>query len=176
MRGEGEVERLHAPSCAPKDISKDGVKERDMVDLEQSEADAMIGIEKHAENADPIEFLGLGRYARAPLISVDEREKFILDVRRGRVDLLKGTNQLRARQVIVLLRLDYHGPPHRNPDDEVIDCPHLHVYREGFADKWAQPLPDGVFSNLDDHWQTVQDFMQHCNVTAPPNFQRGLFQ
>lgn len=48
------------------------------------------------------------------------RENFLLDIRRGKIDLLKATNQNRARQTIVLVRLDLGGAPHRNPDGEEI--------------------------------------------------------
>ncbi|KJU85379.1 prophage protein [Candidatus Magnetobacterium bavaricum] len=40
---------------------------------------------------------------------------------------------------IILLRLCFGGHPHRNPDDTEISSPHLHRYREGYADKWAYP-------------------------------------
>jgi len=49
------------------------------------------------------------------------------------------------------------------------------LYREGYADKWAYSIPDGVFSNIADPWQVLQDFMSYCNIVRPPNFQRGLF-
>ena len=59
----------------------------------------------------------------------------MLDVTRGQIKLTKATYQNRARQVIVLMRLDLDGSTHRNPDDQEIPCPHLHVYREGFGDR-----------------------------------------
>lgn len=67
------------------------------------------------------------------------------------------------------------GPPHRNPDGQEIPCPHLHLYREGFADKWAQAIDPQVFQNPGDLWETLQDFMDFCRVVEPPNIQRGLF-
>ena len=53
--------------------------------------------------------------------------------------------------------------------------PHLHVYREGYGDKWAVPVPADRFGNLADVWQTLSDFMGYCNITQPPRIQRGLF-
>ena len=110
-----------------------------------------------------------------PLVSPDKRESFILDVSRGRIDLKKGTYQNRARQVVVLVRLDFGGPTHRNPDGVEIACPHFHVYREGYGDKWALPVPADRFPNLGDLWVTLEDFMRYCNVTIAPNIRRGLF-
>jgi len=60
--------------------------------LTQSEADILIASEKH--------WLTDGAYSYAhggglsiPLQSVDRREQFILDIRRGRIDLQKGTTR-----------------------------------------------------------------------------------
>ena len=99
----------------------------------------------------------------------------MLDVSRGRIDLTKGTYQNRSRQVIVLVRLDFGGQPHCNPDGQEIPLHHLHIYREGYGDKWAVPVLADQFSNISDLWQTLQDFMIFCNITEPPFIKRGLF-
>ena len=102
-------------------------------------------------------------------------EQFLLDIRRGRIDLLKGKYQARARQVVVLVRLDFGGAPHRNPDDQEIGNPHLHLYREGYGDKWAVEVPVQHFPRTSDLWGTLEDFMKFCRVTLPPYIERGLF-
>ncbi len=72
-----------------------------------------------------------GNRLSVPLISADKRENFMLDVMRAQIKLTKATYRNRARQVIILMRLDLDGRPHRNPDGVEIPCPHLHIYREG---------------------------------------------
>lgn len=144
-------------------------------DLIQTEADALIALAKIKVNDDYYDYPGTGGSLIVPLTSQDRREEFLLDIYRGRIDLLKGTYQNRARQVIVLVRVDFGGAPHRNPDGEEVQCPHLHLYREGFGDKWAQPLPVDQFPNIGDLWQTLEDFMNYCNVVEPPVIVRGLF-
>lgn len=72
-----------------------------------------------------------------PLESHDRTEQFLLALNRGKIELTKRTLQNRARQCIVLLRLDLGGPDHRNPDGELISCPHRHVYREGLVPELA---------------------------------------
>lgn len=99
----------------------------------------------------------------------------MLDLRRGRIDLAKATYQNRGRHVVVLVRLDFGGAPHRNPDGTEIGSPHLHLYREGFGDKWAIPVPSGPFGDLSDPWRTLMDFMQYCNIVEVPTIRRGLF-
>ena len=145
------------------------------VDLTQAEADALIAMEKHREDDQAWDYPAFGGSISIPLVSADKRESFMLDVSRGGIDLLKGTYQNRARQVLVLLRLDLGGGPHRNPDGEELRCPHLHVYREGYGDKCAIPLPQSAFPHLSDLFQTLEDFMRYCNITRPPMIERVLF-
>jgi hypothetical protein len=145
------------------------------LDLTQAEADALIAMPKVKVNDDTYDYPGGGGSLIVPLTSQDKREQFLLDISRARIDLQKGKYQNRARQIVVLVRLDFGGPPHRNPDDQDVPCPHLHLYREGFGDKWAVAVPAGKFPNLGDLWQTLQDFMAFCNVVDPPPISRGLF-
>jgi hypothetical protein len=143
--------------------------------LTQAEADGLIAMRKRRIDDRVWLYPGLGGSVTVPLESVDGREDFLLDVYRARIDLLKGTYQNRARHVVVLVRLDFGGKPHRNPDGEEIASPHLHIYREGYGDKWAYPVPADRFSNLQDAWLTLQDFMRFCNIVEQPTFSRGLF-
>ncbi len=145
------------------------------LNLTQAEADALIAMEKHRVTDDPHDFPMAGDSLVLPLQSSDKREQFLLDISRGRIDLLRGKYQNRARQVIVLVRLDFGGRPHRNPDDQELPCPHLHLYKEGYGDKWAVPIPIDQFSRLSDLHGTLEDFMQFCNITQPPHINRGLF-
>jgi len=73
------------------------------------------------------------------------------------------------------MRLDIDGPPHRNPDESEVPCPHLHIYREGYGDKWAIIAPVEVYPISANLFSLFQAFMAHCNITAPPNFEIGLF-
>jgi len=145
------------------------------ISLTQEEADALIAMEKVRETDQTWDYPSLGGTISIPLLSANKRERFLLDVRRSRIDLLKGMYQNRAREVVVLVRLDFGGAPHRNPDDEEIGCPHLHRYREGFGDKWAVSVPKAAFPNIRDLWQTLEDFMRYCNITRPPIIRRELF-
>lgn len=145
------------------------------IDLSQAEADALIAIEKVRVDDQSIDYPSLGGRVSIPLASKNKRENFILDVSRGRIDLLKGTYQNRARQVVIIIRLDFGGQPHRNPDGQEIASPHLHIFKEGYGDKWATPVPITKFSNITDAWQLLEDFMRYCNITDPPHVEKGLF-
>lgn len=143
--------------------------------LSQAEADLLLRMEKHREGDHRWQYPQLGGSLRIPLISVDEKESFMLDVGRGRINLEKGKAQNRARNVIVLARLDYGGAPHRNPDGEEVGGTHLHLYREGYGDKWAYPVDLEIFSDTSNAMNTLSEFMGFCNITLPPKIDGGLF-
>lgn len=144
------------------------------IDLTQDEADALIAMPKLKINDDVTYYPNPGGSLAIPLRSIDKTEDFLLDIKRGRIDLMKATYQNRARKTIVLVRLDLSGAPHRNPDGEEVASPHLHVYREGYGDKWAGPLPTDSFRDTADHWTALSDFMRYCNITQPPDIQKGI--
>lgn len=141
--------------------------------LSQTDADALLRMDKVPVSTDDFEFPGLGGRIEVPLRSRDEREQFSLDINRKRIALTTGY-QARGRRVVVLARLDF-AAPHRNPDGTEVGVPHLHLYREGFGDKWAVEVPEGVLSNPADAWQVLHDFMRYCAVVEHPNIVRGLF-
>jgi hypothetical protein len=145
------------------------------IDITQAEADALIEMEKRRVDEKEWLFSAPGERLAIPLISPDRREHFMLDVSRAQIKLTKATYQNRARQAIILMRLDIDGPAHRNPDGEEIPCPHLHNYREGYGDKWAVLAPVDRYPSTLDLFSTFKAFMTHCNVTEPPNIQKGLF-
>jgi len=143
--------------------------------LTQADADVLIAMDKQRVDDENHLFPLSGGSLAIPLQSTDRREQFLLDITRGRIDLSKCSYQNRARQVVILVRLDLAGAPHRNPDGEEIPAPHLHLYKEGFGDKWAAPAPSDRFSEISDLWKTLEEFMAFCNIVHPPHIDRGLF-
>ncbi len=149
--------------------------------ISQNEADILIGLPKKANGDESYKFPYPGNLLTIPIISVDEKEKFVLDINRGSIRLSKCTYQERYQEYIILARLDIDGPPHNNPDvenvplllldnynGEVIKCPHMHLYVEGYMDKWAIPISDDEFPNTKSLFSTLQDFFRYCNVINPP--------
>lgn len=143
--------------------------------LTQAEADALLVMPKIRVSEAIYKLPDLGGSICIPLASQDKRENFHLDLKRGRIDLVKNRYQNRVRQTIILVRLDIGGAPHRNPDDEEIACPHVHLYREGFSDMWAYAVNPEIFPNTNDFWATLERFMDFCNIVEPPRILRGLY-
>jgi restriction endonuclease S subunit len=142
--------------------------------LTQSEADVLFATEKYRIDTKEWDYPYGGGGVSVPLVSIDRREPYFLDIFRSRIDLAKGRYQNRGREVVVLARLDFGGRPHRNPDQAYIGSPHLHRFREGYGDKWAFPVPAERFADLNDAWRTLEDFMTYCNIIVRPVIRRGL--
>ena len=144
-------------------------------DITQVEADQLFAMEKRRLQDTEAQWPSLGGKASIQLISADGREEFVLDLATSSMKISKLMLQNRARTTAILARLEIDGAPHRNPDDEEVPCPHLHLYREGYNDRWAFPVPPNHFRDLTNRNITFEDFMRFCNVTLPPIFRDGLF-
>lgn len=145
-----------------------------MDNLDQKLEDNLLAMNKIPANSNDIyEYPDFGGKLSIPLLSTNGREQFLLDINRKKISL-KVTYQTRGRQIYVLARLDFNSP-HRNPDGTEVGVPHLHLYREGYGDKWAFPVPEGMLSNPDNAWQNLLDFMDYCHVTQQPQINHGLF-
>ena len=156
--------------------------------LTQSEADALFAMPKKPKSGNRLAFPHAGGKLIAEFVSLDGREVFLFNIARASIVVSKCTYQKRARQVEILRRLDIGGSAHTNPEAEIaplgflapyngleIPCPHLHIYVEGFADRWAIPAPTEISSGGNDLYGVMEGFLKYCNVQEMPNIERGLF-
>lgn len=145
--------------------------------LTQSEADYLMELEKRFTQNDMLILGEPGVRIERELISVDGREKFLLDVYQGRIELRKFTLQERARAIIPLVRLDIGQTlRHTNPDENLVEGSHIHIFREGYDLKFAAALADFSFAfhNLDSLPLTLEDFAHYCHITGLPTIQEKL--
>lgn len=110
-------------------------------------------------------------------------QKYLIDINRKRAILSRCTFQKRIHNSIPLVRLDIGNKPHKNPDGEVLEGNHIHIYKEGYNLAWAYPLnhkfinqinPSFDISLLNDlsmHGTTFVNFCSFCNITKIPLFQ-----
>jgi hypothetical protein len=151
--------------------------------LTQAEADLLLKLPKRAHPGTVLELTtSMPMDQDWDLISHDRREQFILTIERGRRKTIRLKFQTRARNVIVLARLDLNGSPHRNPSaqpyrpGELLTASHLHLYREDFDDRVAfllNEVPSFAFSFSDDESALTQ-FLQFSAVDPVPLIQRGI--
>jgi Family of unknown function (DUF6978) len=139
--------------------------------LTQAEANQLLQMTKHFVRPPAAIAIPPGFDESFELTGTDDRERFLLDVWRGTLRLTKLKFQNRVRTIIVLARLDVDGAPHTNPDGQKLSGTHLHLFREGYDDKWAQPIDAKTFTLLTDPGTSFQEFCAFCNIQAPPAIQ-----
>jgi hypothetical protein len=141
--------------------------------LTQSEADALIAMVKHFVSSTPIS-IPPGADNTHELIEADRKERFLFDIWRGTLRLTKLRYQTRGQKIVVFVRLDIDGAPQTNPDGAKLPGTHLHIYREGYEDKWAFPIDPARFPNLANVERSLDDFCAYCNIQNVPPIQGGF--
>ena len=140
--------------------------------LKQREADLQVSVPKiivtkplqgHSALSNVIDFRAGADLVYA-LYSTDLRESFYLDLYRPTKNPAKLKVQLRAVSDDILVRLDVNGSPHTNPDRVRKGKTHLHTYREGDGDDWAETLDPALFSSPNDPVTAFTDFCRYCNI------------
>jgi hypothetical protein len=128
--------------------------------LSQVEADQFMLMSKRFVHPPSTVSIPPGTDDTYELAGPGDRERFLLDVWRGTLRLSKLKFQNRVRTAIVLVRLDVDGAPHTNPDGVSLPGTHLHLFREGYDDRWAYPVDPSLFTLLG-------DLARHSRTSAP---------
>jgi len=143
------------------------------VELTQEIADELLAMEKEFVLGDVLNLHPGAKFVRE-LRSADGREQFLLDFFQGTLRLEKVTSNHRYARTIILARLDLNGAPHTNPDGQTIYGSHLHLYREGYGDKWAEPIDPATFSKPSDPVTSLHEFLRFLKVKNAPPIQGAL--
>ena len=137
--------------------------------LTDLEARRLLDALKQLVSTQPIVFPSLQSYITLEATSDRANEKFQLDVQRKTLNVKKCTYQTRYNKLTNLLRIDIEGPAHSNPDGTEIPCPHIHIYKEGYDDKWAYPLSSKMMTDPNDLIRILIDFLEYNHITNVPN-------
>lgn len=167
------------------------------MELLQEEADRLRLMPKELESATPIDISTVGEGLVLPVVSSDQKEKFLIDIWQASIKLSKWRYQERTHRVIPLMRLELDSSPHlnRNISDEDqnkvmqnygwpyiprLDGNHVHVYIEGYGDRWAFPLSifpsieQVVNSSSSSYTAIISAFLRECNIKQPIQFVQQL--
>ena len=155
--------------------------------ITQTDADFFFAMDKFPDEDKEHQFPISGEKLTIPLTSADKRESFLFDIYRGSIRITKVTYQNRVRKAYILRRLDLDGPTHVNPEAETvpfpflepyngkeIPTPHLHIYVEGFGEKWAIPANDILETSGKDIYEMMEQFFTYCNIKQFPNIKKTL--
>jgi len=155
--------------------------------ITQEDADFFFEMEKFPDEEKEYEFPTSGQKLSIAFNSADKRENFLFDIYRGSIRITKITYQNRVRKAFVLRRLDLDGPTHVNPETDAvpltflqpfngmeIPTPHLHIYVEGYGEKWAIPANLLMKFEGKDIYETMIDFFKYCNANQLPKIIKTL--
>lgn len=138
--------------------------------LTQDEADTLMRIEKYLTNPTDIELPPPRKNKKYNIAYTRDNqyyENMNLLTYRGRKNPQKVSYRILYAGRNILVRIDTQdATPHRNPDGNIIIPPyqpHIHIYTEGYYNKFAYPLPDS-FSDTDDIIQLFMEFLSYSNV------------
>lgn len=140
--------------------------------LTEEEFKYLLALEKRFEDSEGLS-VGSGTWSR-DILAVQTKDMFILDYRRASIEFKKFTFNKRYRNSIILLRYDALGR-HTNPDGQTFEGAHVHIYKEGYNDKFAYPV--GAIGLKEDQVNAediLMQFLKYCNVNDVPNIQSSL--
>ena len=135
--------------------------------ITQKEFDFLIALEKVFDDANPIVLAPAPLEWTRSLTAPETKEKFLLDFRRSGFELAKYKYNKRYRQTIILVRYCNTGR-HTNPDGAEFNGAHVHLYREGFDDKFAFPISEVGVGDNDRMNIVLEKLLKFCSVTSTP--------
>ena len=106
--------------------------------------------------------------------SLKTQDTFLLDFYRGKIELSKYTFNKRYRHTIILIRYDNAGR-HTNPDGQEFNGPHVHLYREGYNDKFAFSASEIGVNGLDTIESVFGKLLYFCNIKRIPVIEIPMF-
>lgn len=140
--------------------------------LTQEEFNYIIALKKEFKENNQITLES--KWSR-DIVAIETRDMFILDYYIGTIALTKFTYNKRYRKTIAILRFDSSGR-HTNPDGQVFDGPHVHIYRENYGDKFAFYVSEiGINTDAIEKINVLENFLKYCNVINYPEIQQALF-
>jgi hypothetical protein len=147
-----------------------------MPDIFPSEAEAkrLIKTPKIYTGHENHHFPPNGEEINIPLVSEFGDTDFILDIESKSLTLHGYKYQQRVYKSIILVRVDLGPKPHYNPGRVLVPGPHIHIYKEGYHDKIAYPLPNKEITQMNDKMAALDEFMNYCNIIQKPIIREGI--
>jgi hypothetical protein len=143
--------------------------------ITQTEYDFLMSQNKSFDDMDSPVHLGPApiQWSRKINAAVN-KETFLFDFYRGSFEFSRYTMNKRYRQIVILLRYD-NGGRHTNPDGVLFEGAHVHLYREGFNDKFAFPVSEVGIDVIDSIETVFVKIMHFCNVINFPIIELSMF-
>lgn len=139
--------------------------------LKQETFNHLLSLNKVFEDAS---IVSLGSAWSKDISATETKDRFILDYKRGKIEVRKYSFNKRVRTSVVMVRY-CSLKRHTNPDGVSFNGAHFHIYQEGFDDKVAFPVQDtlGIDPDTSTREDILSAILQYCNI-SDPGIQMGI--
>ena len=145
-----------------------------MIIISDAEFQYLLKLEKKLVDIDEIKIGPPPQKWTRKIESLDRTQSFLLDYRRGVLEVARYTWNGRYRQTVIMLRYDSRGM-HTNPDGARISGPHFHLYKEGYGTKFAYPPQDYGIDPDADMTDICKQVLGFFSVVQVPNIQATMY-
>jgi hypothetical protein len=134
------------------------------MELTQTLAEKYLNSPKRLKNKNSLTLNAEFKINGEELISDEYGDIFKLDLRKNKIELQVMNCNTRANECFVLARLCVNDREHKNPDGTKIGETHLHIYKEGYNDRFAYDPKKYGFSNFDNVPALLIQFVEFCKI------------
>jgi hypothetical protein len=131
--------------------------------LNQAEADGLIKVKKIFLDKTPLTVNRPYNEQRELKSERDPYEVFYLNVTQTRIEFGKYGTVTRFFQIPLVRACINPDARHENPDGEILSGSHIHIYKQGYADKFAYPLKEHGFDDML-IVPFIKKFLEYCNI------------
>ena len=128
--------------------------------ITQIEYESLMQLLKEFKERNP---LSLKEHWSREIIAPETGDSFMLDFYNGRIEFKKFSINKRYRNTIILIRYCSHGV-HTNPDGIQFTGSHLHLYKEGFDDKFAVGIGTIGATSSSTIVEVLEKFLDYCKI------------
>ncbi len=132
--------------------------------LTQAEYNTLMQLIKEFKEDDE---LNLNDRWNREVLAPETGDMFVLDFYRGRIEFKKFSINKRYKKTVILIRFCSHGF-HTNPDGTQLKGPHLHLYKEGYDDKFAVDIKQIGATESSSMTEIMEKFLEYCKINKIP--------
>lgn len=134
--------------------------------LTDNEVNELLRLKKHFINL-PISMPLENSKKSYRLTDDSNKERFELNIERKKIEItINKTKINHSYNNEPIIRIEIGAPPHTNPDFTIVGRNHIHIYKEGYAMRWAYNIED-FFPDLIENSSfdlIFEKFCVYCNI------------